>query len=117
MTWWSWIIFWVSFWAVAFAYLARRVWKVWPHARDFGRTVSDALDRTQTARDEADKARAAVVTRGSGELVVRSGADELAWDKPASHWRDQLRRARKRHKDERLDDHTQVWASWRRPLD
>lgn len=117
MTWWSWIVFWVIFWAIALAYLARRVWKLWPHAREFARTVSEAMERTQRARDEADEARTAVTRRERGALVVRSDTDDLAWNQPARHWREQVRRGRTRRKDLRLDDHARVWASWRRPLD
>lgn len=113
MTWWMWLLFWAVFWIAAIAYLAWRCWKVWPHARDFTRTVTQAWEQLDEARELAER-------RADGSksaALVPQGIDDLAWNKPASHWREKRRAERERRRDLRLDAHTEVWSSWRDPLE
>lgn len=134
MSWWAWILFWCVFWTCAFAYLAWRTWRLWPHAREFGRTCSSAFERIEQARDLASRSAAPAAARtagsttqapsdapGAGTTLVTSDrtgtSDDLAWNTPASEWRARRAAARRRRRDVRLDDHTAVWSGWRDPLD
>lgn len=113
MTWWMWLLFWAIFWVTAFAYLAWRCWRVWPHARDFARTTCEAWSRLDEARSLAEQRSAAETSAA----LVPQGVDDLAWNKPASHWRRERQRARERQRDLRLDSQAEVWSSWRDPLE
>lgn len=129
MTWWLWVLFWIVFWAAAAAYLARRAWRVWPHARDFARTVTDAWARLDGARHPESSAPAASCRSSTGspgtmgepggalERSSATGPGDLAWNEPASYWRARHRRAKARRRELSLDEHATTWASWRRPLD
>lgn len=117
MTWWGWLLFWVGFWCLALAHLGRKIWRLWPHARDFARTVGEATQRAHDARGAATAGRGERVGGEHSKALIRSDTADLAWDRSAGHWREQLRRNRSRHRELRLDDHARVWASWRRRLD
>ena len=112
MTWWLWLIFWIAFTLCALSYLAWRCWNVWPHARDFGHTVSTAVDRINTARAEAE------ASTSSREVARReTDLDDLAWNKPAAQWRRERAQAKMKQREKRLASHVSVWSSWRKPLD
>ena len=69
-----WLLFWAIFWVTAFAYLAWRCWRVWPHARDFARTTSEAWSRLDEARNLAEQRSAA---ENSAALVTQGVAVAL----------------------------------------
>lgn len=117
MTWWGWILFWTVFWGFALSYLSRRIWRLWPHARDFARTVSDVAQRAQNAREAANATRREGEQRKGPQVTALLDSADVAWNRPSGHWRGELRRSRLRRRELRLDDHTRMWASWRRRLD
>lgn len=128
MSWWAWILFWIVFWALALAFLARRFWQLWPHARAFGAACSHALERLESARATAESAtprrssttRATPAASSDSRELTHPDDDPLgplAWDRPASAWRAERARDTRRRRELRLDRHAEVWARWRRPVD
>lgn len=128
MSWWAWILFWIVFWALALAFLVRRCWQVWPHAKAFGRACSRAAERLESARSAPESATprrsptpsTTPATSSDSREIARSDDDLLgpiAWDRPASTWRAERARDKRRRRELRLDRHAEVWARWRRPVD
>ena len=95
---------------MALAYLVRTGWHVWPHAQEFGRTVSTAWSRIEAARAQA-MTSSREVTRQDEQSAP------LAWERPASSWRAERKQARDAREAARREDHAKVWAEWKHPVD
>lgn len=112
MPWWAWILFWLVFWLLAGVYIGRKVWRLWPHARDFGHVVSDAAQRLSDARVNSAE------TSSSTGVVAKSDSTEgLPWDLPRSHWQQQYRASKAAQREHKLDEHSEVWRRWGNPVD